>query len=351
MQNFLYTGQLLAGDEDLPGYDVLIATWKLGHEFGIPKLCEKTLETMKGCRRVTQSIPATPLLIQAWKDTPEASDLRKLLLDWATEYLRSSDPQARTDFSKSLPKEVLADLVLEMSNMDSKSMIQVGSMSPSHGQMQHKNVHYLEAEDKEGNDIAVKSPRRSSSDTASRHHAQADQPVTQRKPLPRISRTPVKTTRPRQSSTNGYEYKDLKMVFCSDLINRMLSGPGRYLQCSYVSIPSFHAMLTMNTVGFWTRLVPLFREPVDPEENGIPDYFEKIKRPMDLGTIRQKMNDGEYDNEEQFVTDVRQIFKNCYTYWDEGTTTWEACKKLEKTFEEKYSNMHKWLLKQTEEEA
>lgn len=106
----------------------------------------------------------------------------------------------------------------------------------------------------------------------------------------------------------------------------------------------------MITIGFWTRLVPLFRDPVDPIENGIPDYLEKIKKPMDLGTIRDKMNEGKYESAEQFVADVRQIFTNCYTYWDEGTITWESCKRLEKTFEEKYSNMPKWLAKQGEED-
>ena len=102
-------------------------------------------------------------------------------------------------------------------------------------------------------------------------------------------------------------------------------------------------MLTLITLGYWTRLVPLFREPVDPIANDLPDYFEIIKKPMDLGTVKEKMDKGEYADEEQFVADVRQIFVNCYTYWDEGTSTWEAGKALERSFENTYKKMPKWL--------
>lgn len=34
----------------------------------------------------------------------------------------------------------------------------------------------------------------------------------------------------------------------------------------------------------------LFNQPVDPEALGLPDYFEVVKQPMDLGTIVQRLN-------------------------------------------------------------
>lgn len=40
-------------------------------------------------------------------------------------------------------------------------------------------------------------------------------------------------------------------------------------------------------VSFLNRLDTLaFREPVDPRAMNIPDYFQVVKNPMDLGTVR-----------------------------------------------------------------
>lgn len=66
---------------------------------------------------------------------------------------------------------------------------------------------------------------------------------------------------------------------------------------------------------------------------------------MDLGTIKDKMDRGEYKDDEEFVTDVRQIFLNCFTYWSNKDPMWATCEKFQKTFEEKYSSMSKWLHK------
>jgi hypothetical protein len=108
----------------------------------------------------------------------------------------------------------------------------------------------------------------------------------------------------------------------------------RILKCSFSFPP-----------GFWTRLVGPFKEPVDPVQDGVPDYFDKVKKPMDLGTIRAKMERGEYPNEQEFVIDMNQIFTNCYLYWDKKDPMWAACEKLQKTFEERFSGMSKWLSK------
>lgn len=32
----------------------------------------------------------------------------------------------------------------------------------------------------------------------------------------------------------------------------------------------------------------IFEEPVDPVKLGLPDYFDVIKHPMDLGTVRRR---------------------------------------------------------------
>ena len=53
-----------------------------------------------------------------------------------------------------------------------------------------------------------------------------------------------------------------------------------------------------------------FMEPVDAEKFGLLDYHEKITNPMDLGTIRGKLDRSEYATADAFVSDVRLTFDN-----------------------------------------
>lgn len=60
-----------------------------------------------------------------------------------------------------------------------------------------------------------------------------------------------------------------------------------------------------------------FNQPVDGEL--YPDYYSSgvITEPMDLGTIAEKLEDEDYENDddvESFVEDVALVWKNCYTY-------------------------------------
>jgi len=45
----------------------------------------------------------------------------------------------------------------------------------------------------------------------------------------------------------------------------------------------------------------IFHEPVDIVKLKIPDYFEVVKRPMDFGTIRKKLNNNVYKNGKEFM--------------------------------------------------
>lgn len=52
----------------------------------------------------------------------------------------------------------------------------------------------------------------------------------------------------------------------------------------------------------------VFNEPVDPVKHGCPNYNEVIKQPMDLGTIKQKLDANAYqDSIEAFAEDVRLV--------------------------------------------
>jgi len=57
-----------------------------------------------------------------------------------------------------------------------------------------------------------------------------------------------------------------------------------------------------------------FYKPVDAKMLGLHDYHDIIKKPMDLGTVKRKMDDREYKTAAEFESDVRMIFSNCYKY-------------------------------------
>lgn len=52
---------------------------------------------------------------------------------------------------------------------------------------------------------------------------------------------------------------------------------------------------------------------------GLHDYHTIIKHPMDLGTVKRKMDNRKYKDPAQFAADVRLIFANCYRF--ESTIT------------------------------
>ncbi|XP_062229396.1 transcription initiation factor TFIID subunit 1-like isoform X2 [Phragmites australis] len=63
-----------------------------------------------------------------------------------------------------------------------------------------------------------------------------------------------------------------------------------------------------------TAVSYLFLKPVPKKE--APDYLDFIERPMDLGTIREKVRKMEYKNREEFRNDVAQIQLNAHIYND-----------------------------------
>uniref|UniRef100_A0A8D1QL92 Bromodomain testis-specific protein n=1 Tax=Sus scrofa TaxID=9823 RepID=A0A8D1QL92_PIG len=57
-----------------------------------------------------------------------------------------------------------------------------------------------------------------------------------------------------------------------------------------------------------------FYNPVDASALGLHNYYDIVKNPMDLGTIKGKMDNQEYKDAYEFAADVRLMFMNCYKY-------------------------------------
>lgn len=57
-----------------------------------------------------------------------------------------------------------------------------------------------------------------------------------------------------------------------------------------------------------------FLNPVDTVKLGLPDYFKIIKRPMDMGTIKKRLENNYYWAAAECIEDTNLMFTNCYMY-------------------------------------
>ncbi|XP_022952549.1 transcription factor GTE7-like [Cucurbita moschata] len=62
----------------------------------------------------------------------------------------------------------------------------------------------------------------------------------------------------------------------------------------------------------------IFNKPVDVVGLGLHDYYDIIKRPMDLGTVKSKLTKNLYDSPLEFSEDVRLTFNNAMLYNPKG---------------------------------
>ena len=69
---------------------------------------------------------------------------------------------------------------------------------------------------------------------------------------------------------------------------------------------------------FESHMFPFYK-PVDPIALNIPAYFDVITDPMDLSTVKKKLDQSEYETCEEFEADVRLIFDNCFQFNPPGS--------------------------------
>ncbi|XP_016397055.1 bromodomain testis-specific protein isoform X2 [Sinocyclocheilus rhinocerous] len=82
-----------------------------------------------------------------------------------------------------------------------------------------------------------------------------------------------------------------------------------------------------------------FYKPVDAKGLGLLDYHEIIHQPMDMSTIKKKMEAREYTDALQFAADMRLMFSNCYKYNPPGHEVVTMARKLQDVFEFRFSKI------------
>lgn len=71
-----------------------------------------------------------------------------------------------------------------------------------------------------------------------------------------------------------------------------------------------------------------FLRPVDA--HNVPDYYQKISKPMDLRTLKENLHQNKYENSKQWAADVHLIWQNAQKYNPKKTIHHELAVKLEK---------------------
>ncbi|XP_038129032.1 bromodomain testis-specific protein-like [Cyprinodon tularosa] len=134
-----------------------------------------------------------------------------------------------------------------------------------------------------------------------------------------LSRTSGKRhIKPPKKDLADFEHKRVKMTeqlrYCSNILKEMLSK--RHYAYAW---------------PFYT--------PVDAVALGLHDYHDIIKQPMDLSTIKKKMDHQEYSDPKEFAADVRLMFSNCYKYNPPSYHVVLMARKLQDIFESRYMNI------------
>lgn len=84
-----------------------------------------------------------------------------------------------------------------------------------------------------------------------------------------------------------------------------------------------------------------FQQPVDAGKLNLPDYHKIIKQPMDLGTIKKRLENNYYWKVQEAVDDFQTMFDNCYIYNKPGEDVVVMAQALEKVFKQKLATMPK----------
>jgi len=150
---------------------------------------------------------------------------------------------------------------------------------------------------------------------------------------------------PKSEETCSSEKNDDLLVADSDLRSDEL-GPDELVgsidstSSAEAGIASLRDSIKLSPSDITNKLLPLvqdlindecgwvFSSPVDPVELGLPDYFDIIKNPMDLGTVEKNLQSGLYDSVATVERDVKLVFENSILYNGEGSDVGIMAKQL-----------------------
>jgi hypothetical protein len=123
-----------------------------------------------------------------------------------------------------------------------------------------------------------------------------------------------------------------------NLINHMISVRVEFVQ--RFMRPVIQKLITHPRNG------DVFNHPVDPVALGLRDYFQRITQPMDLGTVRCNLLQGDYYSIEDCVKDVNLVFNNAILYNPSTHVIHQNALLLRDEFQEDLKLLHDRLTKE-----
>ncbi|KAH0788699.1 Bromodomain containing protein [Histomonas meleagridis] len=83
----------------------------------------------------------------------------------------------------------------------------------------------------------------------------------------------------------------------------------------------------------------LFLTPVNPERDGAPDYYNVVKKPVDLGTIKKRLEDDEYQSVNAWAREMSLIWGNAEKFNGKDSILFYLALEIKKHFEKEYQNI------------
>ncbi|KIM84571.1 hypothetical protein PILCRDRAFT_387920 [Piloderma croceum F 1598] len=82
-----------------------------------------------------------------------------------------------------------------------------------------------------------------------------------------------------------------------------------------------------------------FYEPVDYVKLDLPTYPKIVKKPMDLSTMKKRLDGQEYSSAQKFYDDFKLMIRNCFAFNPPGTPVNQAGVELQRLFDEKWKGL------------
>jgi E1A/CREB-binding protein len=138
--------------------------------------------------------------------------------------------------------------------------------------------------------------------------------------------------KPSVSSTGDWILRNeklhsLEFLFCFNtilvFICPLFVAPPLTSGCAFYTPPPPYQAIRTRCTPVLKKLMDaeygwIFKQPVDPVDLNLPDYFDVVKKPMDLGTVKKKLDNSVYRDIDEFIGDVRLVFDNAILYNGNG---------------------------------